>query len=154
MLDTDEKGLVHRLLNAVKKGEILKPGGIIFLLVSDKFRGKNVRLQALANGFAVRPVSKHLFDDGECIEVIGIWKPFEFNESIFEEEIGSTNSELLASSKPTGTFLFTGRQTDGHGRRGRAWSHESQAFAGSWVVHQQGIQTNPGVMQALSLIHI
>ena len=148
LLDTDEKGLVHRLLNAVKNGEILKPGGIIFLLVSDKFRGKKVRLQALANGFAVRPVSKHLFEDGECIEVIGVWKPFESNESIFEDEIGSTNSELLASSKPTGTFLFTGRQTDGHGRRGRAWSHESRAFAGSWVVNEQGIQTNPGVLQA------
>ena len=40
LLDTDEKGLVHRLLNAVKKGEILKPGGIIFFLFRTNLEGK------------------------------------------------------------------------------------------------------------------
>ena len=147
LIDTDETGLVHRLLTAVEHGRLLNTGGVILLLVSNKYHGKKARYQALKKGFAVRSISKHCFEDGECLEVLGLWKPYESSERIFETQVGSTNSDLLASNKPEGTFLHAEIQTDGHGRRGRTWSHESRAFAGSWVIHEHNEQPKPGQMQ-------
>ena len=147
LLDTDEKGLFTRLLNLLKTTTILAEGGTVFVLVSRNEKSKDIRKKCIAEGFAIRCVSTQLFEDGECLEVFAIWRPFEHQQKIFEKEIGSTNTALLESNHETGTFLQAGRQLSGHGRRGREWSHEDVAFAGSWVIHDQNSIPSPGLLQ-------
>ena len=147
LLDTDEKGLVSRLLNQLNTNNILADGGVIYLLVSQNEKGIAARPNCLRNGFAVRTIAQHQFDDGEQLAVLGIWRPFHGNSNIFKAEIDSTNSSLLSSENVEGDFLQAGRQLMGHGRRGRAWSHEDIAFAGSWVIRENCERPNPGLLQ-------
>jgi biotin-[acetyl-CoA-carboxylase] ligase BirA-like protein len=147
LLDTDEKGLVNRLLHQIQTSNILAQDGIVYLLVSQNERGKAARTLCLRNGFAVRTITTHTFDDDECLEVLGIWRPFQHHSKSYEEEINSTNTSLLNSDEKEGGFLQAGRQTAGHGRRGRPWSHEDVAFAGSWVIHERSTMPNPGLLQ-------
>ena len=147
LLDTDDKGLVTRLLNLLQTTNILADRGVIYLLVSHNERGKSARALCLRNGFAVRSVITHTFDDGECLEVLGIWRPYQLNSKIYKDELDSTNTSLLNSNEKEGDFLQAGRQLAGHGRRGRVWSHEDVAFAGSWVIHEHTLTPNPGLLQ-------
>tara|TARA_B110000305_G_scaffold197794_1_gene223602 strand:+ start:217 stop:1689 length:1473 start_codon:yes stop_codon:yes gene_type:complete len=147
LLDTDDKGLVNRLLHHLKTSNILAADGVVYLLVSQNERGKAARTLCLRNGFAVRTITTHTFDDDECLEVLGVWRPFQFHSKSLEKEINSTNTSLLNSDDKEGSFLQAGRQTAGHGRRGRAWSHEDIAFAGSWVIHERSTSPNPGLLQ-------
>ena len=147
LLDTDDMGLVSRLLNHLQTANILAEGGVIYLLISQNERGNSARTLCLRNGFAVRTVTTHEFDDSECLEVLGIWRPYQLNSQFYENEIDSTNTSLLNSDKKEGDFLQAGRQLAGHGRRGRIWSHEDAAFAGSWVIHEDTLTPNPGLLQ-------
>ena len=147
LLDTDDRGLVSRLLDHVNTSKILAEGGVIFLLVSQNQRGKTARSTCIKKGFAVRSAAAHRFDDGECLEVLSIWRPFEHQSKMFHEELDSTNTSLLSSDEGEGGFLQTGIQRAGHGRRGRVWTHEKVAFAGSWVVHDRTQLPNPGLLQ-------
>ena len=147
LLDTDEKGLFARLLNLLKTTTILAEGGIVLILVSRNEKSKDIRKKSIKEGFAIRSVSTQILDGGECLEVFALWRPFELQQKLFENEIGSTNTALLESDDRTGTFLQAGRQLSGHGRRGRKWSHEDVAFAGSWVVHDQKSIPSPGLLQ-------
>tara|TARA_B110000459_G_scaffold110927_1_gene122965 strand:- start:956 stop:1984 length:1029 start_codon:yes stop_codon:yes gene_type:complete len=147
LLDTDDKGLVNRLLHHIQSSNILADDGVVYLLVSQNERGKAARTLCLRNGFAVRTITTHTFDDDECLEVLGVWRPFQHHSKSYEEEINSTNTSLLNSDEKEGGFLQAGRQTAGHGRRGRPWSHEDVAFAGSWVIHERSTMPNPGLLQ-------
>ena len=147
LLDTDNKGLVARLMGHLKSNTLLKQDGIIFLLVSQNEKGSRARTVCLANGFAVRTVASNIFEDGERLEVLGVWKPYVTAKSTFVESIESTNTELLKSTTGIGTMLQAGRQTSGHGRRGRPWSHEEQAFAASWVIDEIRGAPNPNQLQ-------
>ena len=147
LLDTDEKGLVARLLNQLQTSNVLAEEGVIYLLISQNERGNSTRTLCLRNGWAVRTITTHTFEDGECLEVLGIWRPYQLNSKTYEEEIGSTNTSLLNSDEKEGDFLQAGRQIAGHGRRGRLWSHEDVAFAGSWVIHERSTTPNPGILQ-------
>ena len=147
LLDTDEKGLVARLLHQLNTSTVLADGGVVYLLVSENEKGRTARSTCLRNGFAVRKVAEHQFEDEEQLVVLGIWRPYHSNLKLFESEIDSTNSTLLASEHIEGDFLQAGRQLAGHGRRGRTWSHEDIAFAGSWVIHDRSELPNPGLIQ-------
>ena len=147
LLDTDEKGLVARLLNHLKKSTILAKGGTVFLLVSQNEKSKGIRSTCIGNGFAIRSVSIQRLEDGEYLEVYALWRPFEDQAKLFEDEIDSTNTFLLHSKHGEGSFLQAGRQLAGHGRRGRKWSHEEVAFAGSWVIHDSSSISSPGLLQ-------
>ena len=147
LLDTDKKGLVNRLLSHLQTSNILAEEGIVYLLVSQNERGRGARTLCLTNGFAVRTITTHTFEDGECLEVLGIWRPFQLYSKTYEKEMSSTNTSLLNSDEKEGSFLQAGRQTAGHGRRGRPWSHENIAFAGSWVIHERSKAPNPGLLQ-------
>ena len=147
LLDTDDKGLVTRLLNHLQTTNILAEGGVIYLLVSQNQRGNSARALCLRNGFAVRTVTTHRFEDAECLEILAIWRPYQLNSKIYKDEIDSTNTSLLNSDENEGSFLQAGRQLAGHGRRGRSWSHEDVAFAGSWVLHEHTLTPNPGLLQ-------
>jgi len=147
LIDTDDKGLVTRLLHQIQTTNILAEGGVIYLLMSQNKRGMSARALCHRKGLAVRTMATHTFDDGECLEVLGIWRPYQFNSKTLVEEIDSTNSTLLNSDEKEGSFLQADRQLAGHGRRGRAWSHEDVAFAGSWVIHEHAKAPNPGILQ-------
>lgn len=147
LLDTDQKGLVSRLLNHLKTTAILAEGGTVFLLVSQNEKSKRIRTTCIGEGFAIRSVSVRRLEDGECLEVFALWRPFEHQAKMFEAEIDSTNTFLLESEHSVGSFLQAGRQRAGHGRRGRPWSHEDTAFAGSWVLHDSSSISSPGLLQ-------
>ena len=147
LLDTDNKGLIPRLLQLLRENKILNKGGLIVLLVSQSGNGKQARKQCIANGFAVRSMSTRTLDDGEVLEVLSVWKPYEEAAVRYIESIASTNTALLHNDLTVGTLLHAGIQTQGHGRRARPWSHENVAFAGSWVVRQQHSGFNPNVLQ-------
>src|SRR5579875_1841362 len=56
------------------------------------------------------------------VRVTGGWRPF--RTPVRLEEIGSTNTELVARARagaPEGTVLLAERQTAGRGRLGRRW---------------------------------
>src|SRR5579875_3157458 len=60
----------------------------------------------------------------ECgsVAVTAGWRPF--RSPVLLEEIGSTNTELVARARagaPEGTVLLAERQTAGRGRLGRRW---------------------------------
>tara|TARA_B100000767_G_C19760157_1_gene534808 strand:- start:1146 stop:2618 length:1473 start_codon:yes stop_codon:yes gene_type:complete len=147
LLDTDDRGLVNRLMHHLQASNILAKEGVVYLLISQNERGKGARELCLRNGFAVRTITTHAFDDGECLEVLGVWRPFQLHSKSYQKEIDSTNTSLLNSDEKVGGFLQAGRQTAGHGRRGRVWSHEDVAFAGSWVIHERSATPNPGLLQ-------
>lgn len=147
LLDTDPKGLVSRLLNHLQSSKILSEDGLVFLLISKNEKGNNARKECLATGFAVRAVASETFEDGECLEVLGIWRPYRSKSINFVESIPSTNTALLQSDDDVGTLLHAGVQSSGHGRRGRPWSHEEQAFAGSWVIDEIRGVPNPNQLQ-------
>ena len=147
LLDTDQKGLVSRLLHHLQKSKILAKNGTVFLLVSQNEKSRTIRSTCIGNGYAIRSVSIQRFEDGECLEVFAVWRPFEHQEKLFEAEINSTNTFLLDSKNGEGTFLQAGLQRAGHGRRGRKWSHEDVAFAGSWVIQDSSSISNPSLLQ-------
>ena len=147
LLDTDHKGLVARLMAQLKSNALLKQDGFMFLLVSQNEIGRRARSVCLANGFAVRTVASKTFEDGEQLEVLGIWKPYSAAETTYVESIESTNTESLNSTAEIGTMLQAGRQTSGHGRRGRSWIHEEQAFAASWVIDEKRGVPDPNQLQ-------
>lgn len=147
LLDTDRRGLVSRLLKHLKSSKILSENGLVFLLISNNEKGKSARIECLANGFAIRTVASKRFDDGECLEVLGIWRPYHAKNITFVESIASTNTALMESDDAVGTLLYAGVQSSGHGRRGRPWSHEEQAFAGSWVIDEIRGIPNPNQLQ-------
>lgn len=147
LLDTDQKGLVSRLLNHLKTTAILAKGGAVFLLVSQNEKSRKIRTTCIGDGFAIRSVSVKRMDDGECLQVFALWRPFEHQTKMFEAEIDSTNTFLLESKDREGSFLQAGRQLAGHGRRGRTWSHEDVAFAGSWVIQDSTSISSPGLLQ-------
>ncbi len=147
LLDTDQKGLVSRLLMQLNTTTILADGGTVFLLVSRNERSRRIRTTCIREGFAIRSVSVQRLEDGECLEVFALWRPFEQQAKLYETEIDSTNTFLLNSMHPKGSFLQAGRQLAGHGRRGRPWSHEDVAFAGSWVIHDSSSISSPGLLQ-------
>ena len=147
LLDTDRKGLVSRLLKHLQSSKILSEDGLVFLLISNNQKGIIARKECLANGFAVRVVASETFEDGECLEVLGIWRPYHSKSINFVESIPSTNTALLQSDDDIGTLLHAGVQSSGHGRRGRPWSHEEQAFAGSWVLDEIRGVPNPNQLQ-------
>ncbi|MBT60932.1 MAG: hypothetical protein CMA63_05205 [Euryarchaeota archaeon] len=147
LLDTDHQGLVKRLLQQVRKNRLLKPDGVVFLVVSSAGTGAACQATCISQGFASRTVESASFSDGEQLNVIAAWNPYSNSESEHVESIPSTSSHLLQGEHGVGTLLTADVQTSGHGRRGRQWVHGTNAFAGSWVLHHGTANFAPGIMQ-------
>ena len=136
LLDTDQVGLAKRLIGQISKGELLSKHGLALILATNDQRGEKIPAHCIAAGLACRKFSTHEFDDGEMLTVYAIWHPFSEAKSEHREEVGSTNQILLETPGKVGDHLRADVQTAGRGRRGRAWSSERVAFAGSWRVHE------------------
>jgi len=68
LLDTDQIGLVSRLMQQVRENQLLTKNGLMLLLVSGNERGLGTEGKANENGFAARCVATHTFEDGEVLQ--------------------------------------------------------------------------------------
>lgn len=149
LLDTDQIGLVPRLMHHVSENQLISKNGLILLLVSGNERGLSAEMFAHSYGFAARCVATHTFDDGEQLRVIAIWNPYA-NASIHQfDSIPSTNQAALQDASIEGDLFLAKHQTAGRGRRGRSWSSEAECFAGSWLLQNGTTEFAPGLMQIL-----
>ena len=135
LLDTDSIGLVSRLAKLISTGKLMTPTGMALILVSNNQRGKDTKRICLQNGLSCREFSSTQFEDGEELIVYAIWQPFSNCPISILDEVDSTNKMLLDDGGEIGASIQAKRQLQGKGRRGRTWTSESIAFAGSWIVH-------------------
>jgi biotin-[acetyl-CoA-carboxylase] ligase BirA-like protein len=150
LLDTDDKGLVSRLMTQVSENQLISKNGIILLLVSGNERGLDAEQEAQKNGFAARCVSKHAFEEGDGLRTIAIWNPYTSASTHRFESLASTNQSALEQSRSVGDLFTALQQTSGRGRRGRAWSSEKSCFAGTWTLALGPPTMSPGLMQILA----
>ena len=149
LLDTDETGLVSRLMRQVRENQLLTKNGLILLLVSGNERGLETESKANENGFAARCVATHTFEDGELLRVVAVWNPYAQSSVHAFESIDSTNRAALEDGTNEGDFFSAQQQTAGRGRRGRSWSSEARCFAGSWLVRTTSPELSPGLLQII-----
>ena len=135
LLDTDTIGLVSRLVKLISAGKLMTSTGMALILVSNNQRGRDTKRICLQNGLSCRKFSSQQFEDGEELSVYAIWHPFSFCTTSVYDEVDSTNNMLLNKGGKIGTSIEAKKQLQGRGRRGRSWSSETSAFAGSWIVH-------------------
>ena len=149
LLDTDQIGLVSRLMQQVRENQLLTKNGLMLLLVSGNERGLETEGKANKNGFAARCVATHIFEDGEVLRVVAVWNPYAQSAVHAFESIDSTNRLALEEGIDEGDFFSAKKQTAGRGRRGRSWSSEAQCFAGSWVLRSAPPELPPGLLQII-----
>jgi biotin-[acetyl-CoA-carboxylase] ligase BirA-like protein len=135
LLDTDLIGLVSRLAKLISAGKLMTPTGMALILVSNNQRGRDTKRICLQNGLSCRQFSSKQFEDGEELIVYAIWHPFSNCTVSMLDEVDSTNKRLLDIGGRIGTSVQAKKQLEGKGRRGRTWTSETIAFAGSWIVH-------------------
>ena len=150
LVDTDQKGLVSRLMAQVKKNSLLTNQGMILLLVGGNSKGSNAEHEAQRHGFAARCVATHSFEDGEMLRVIALWTPYASATIHQNDVVDSTNQLALDTGEQEGDLFVARRQSAGRGRRGRTWSSEEEAFAGSWLLRKGRFGHHPGLVQILS----
>lgn len=150
LVDTDQKGLVSRLMAQVKKNSLLTNQGMILLLVGGNSKGSNAEHEAQRHGFAARCVATHSFEDGEMLRVIALWTPYASSTIHQHDVVDSTNQLALDTGEQEGDLFVARRQSAGRGRRGRTWSSEEEAFAGSWLLRKGRFGHHPGLVQILS----
>jgi biotin-[acetyl-CoA-carboxylase] ligase BirA-like protein len=136
LIDTDQIGLMNRLLSTIKNKDLLSPGGRILTLARNEGKGF---------GFAHREWDRLKFENGEELVLTCLWRPWEGCDILFKENIESTN-EFLLSHRGIGSFLRAENQSSGRGRRNRHWANIEGCFAGSWIV-EEGMDINPGHLQ-------
>ena len=139
LVDTDNQGLAKRLLDCVNKNHLLATGGRILILG----RANSIHSQ---DGFAARKWDELNFENGEQLQIVCLWRPYEKSTKKYVEKTGSTNDDLLSSNEEVGTHISTSWQDLGRGRRDRTWTSIDGCYAGSWVVAKSN-EINPGLLQ-------
>ena len=134
LIDTDDTGLFHRYVRRISNGQLLKEKGIALAVVSSLLDGSNACSIAWRYGLAARVLATETFEDGESLDLVGIWRPYAGVQSIHESVVESTNTSLLDSDYPLGVRCTADKQLDGRGRRGRSWESLEGSIAASWIV--------------------
>ena len=134
LIDTDDKGLFVRYVKRISNGHLLKEKGIALAVVSSLLDGSNACSIAWRHGLAARVLATETFDDGESLDLIGIWHPYAGVQTIHESVVTSTNTLLLDSDYPVGVRCTSDKQLNGRGRRGRSWQSLEGSVAASWIV--------------------
>lgn len=132
--DTDSKGLHVRLFELLAKGQLLTEQGIAYITVSSKGFAHDAQAEAWCRGLAARTVAQTRFDDGEVLSVLALWRPFRGSPIQSVESTKSTNDDVLDLSSQAGASVRAQQQSDGRGRRGRAWINTEGAMMASWLV--------------------
>jgi len=134
LVDTDARGLVQRFFAAVADGRLLTQNGVAFLTVSSKGFAGNAQAWAWSNGLAARTAATTVFEDGERLDVLAVWKPFSNAPVTHLSVVGSTNDEIFENASLVGTSVRSDHQTAGRGRRQRAWVSPQRAMMASWLI--------------------
>ena len=148
LIDTDEHGLLKRALKLISNG-LLADNGLALFVVSSQNEFSNYRFESHSLGMATREISNLIFDDGEELRVIAVWKPYAFAHKTSLEIVESTNTFLLDSGMSEGSSVSSKNQIKGHGRRNRVWNDYQESYAGSWLLFDSIPKLSPGVMQIL-----
>jgi BirA family biotin operon repressor/biotin-[acetyl-CoA-carboxylase] ligase len=160
MVDLDWKqgsGVV--LLDAIEEGDLLNDDGIVLIIRSSTTIGRYLGEEAIGRGWAQRSAVAITFDDGEHLEVLAFWRPW--NARPVEEVgiISSTNSLMLEQGGKIGRCIKALNQTKGRGQRDSKWVSKEGDLLCSWLVpvNDAGIlQLSAGIalMQSLDSIEI
>jgi methylase of polypeptide subunit release factors len=105
LVDTDQKGLVSRLMAQVKKNSLLTNQGMILLLVGGNSKGSNAENEAQRHGFAARCVATHSFEDGETLRIIALWTPYTSSKIHQHDVVDSTNQLALDTGEQEGDLF-------------------------------------------------
>ena len=136
LVDNDEVGLYSRFLQELRDGSLLAPGALALAVVSSKKDGDTACEQAWVQGLAASVCAIHVFESGEELAVVKVWKPYEHSMLRVEASVSSTNEVLLNEDSNEGTSLRALVQHQGRGQRGRSWTSTEGALLASWVVGQ------------------
>ena len=134
LVDTDRQGLIQRLFSAMAAGKLLTQAGVAFLTVSSKGFADTAQAWAWSNGLAARTVANTVFEDGESLDVLAVWRPFSNAPVVHLPVVGSTNDEIFQRAEIIGATVRSDHQTAGRGRRGRKWVSQGGAMLASWLV--------------------
>lgn len=154
MIDTDDVGLYARFLNLIAGGQLLRPGGRAYVVVSNLGVGSRAVPLAWRKGFAARVVGQCQFEEGELLSAIALWRPFPKAKVEHHPTLESTNAYLLDAHYPLGSRVSARHQSKGRGRRGRSWVSPSRAIMASWVVAMDGSMTHSTMHQLLVGHHV
>jgi BirA family biotin operon repressor/biotin-[acetyl-CoA-carboxylase] ligase len=149
LLDTDDAGLVSRLMSHVRKNQLITKRGLLLLLVSGTKRGLETERIAQSNQLAARCIATHTFEDQEQLRVVAIWNPYAGSSVHQFDTLESTNASALDDGVVEGDLFISKQQTSGRGRRGRTWSSEEKCFAGTWLLRTTLPEIKPGLMQLM-----
>ena len=134
LTDTDDQGLVPRLLELIAAGRLLNERGTAFVTVSSRGIGLDAQAVAWRHGLAMRSVASTEFGDGETLQVLAIWRPYVGSPVVSLPTTKSTNDEVLQHATRPGASVRAGHQSAGRGRRGRDWETTPGALLASWLV--------------------
>lgn len=154
MIDTDEIGLYARFLNLLEAGQLLRPRGRAYVIVSNLGIGEQALPLAWRKGFAARVVGQCQFEEGEVLSALALWRPFPEAKVEHFPTLESTNAYLLNSPHGLGSRASADHQSKGRGRRGRSWTSPSQAVMASWVVALSGGMAHSTMHQLLVGHHV
>jgi len=146
-------------LNAIEEGDLLNDDGIVLVIRSSTTIGRYLGVEAIGRGWAQRSAIAITFDDGEHLEVLAFWRPWNARPI---EEVGiipSTNSLMLEQGGEIGRCIRALNQTKGRGQRDSKWVSEEGDLLCSWLVpvNDAGVlQLSAGIalMQSLDSIEI
>ena len=134
LIDTDAHGLIQRFFGAVADGRLLTQNGVAFLTVSSKGYAGKAQAWAWSNGLAARTAATTVFEDGEQLDVLAVWRPYSDAPVTHLPVVGSTNDEIFQNAAVVGASVRSDHQTAGRGRRGRTWVSPERAMMASWLV--------------------
>ena len=134
LTDTSPSGLYAAFVQRLATTSLLAKGGVALLVVSSMGAQPGACSQAWGWGLAAQPVVRRTFEDGEVLDVLALWRPYEGSPSAHVASVESTNASLLVSEDAVGHRLSADRQGEGHGRQGRPWVSSPDAIEASWVV--------------------
>lgn len=154
MIDTDDVGLYARFLNLLESGQLLRPGGRAYVIVSNLGIGDRAMPLAWRKGFAARVVGQCQFEEGEVLSALALWRPFPKATVEHHPTLESTNAYLLNSTYGLGSRVSADHQSKGRGRRGRSWTSPKQAVMASWVVALDGGMSHSTMHQLLVGHHV
>jgi BirA family biotin operon repressor/biotin-[acetyl-CoA-carboxylase] ligase len=144
MVDLDwEQGSGVILLDAIEEGDLLNDDGIVLIIRSSTTIGRYLGEEAIKRGWAQRSAIGITFDDGEHLEVLAFWRPWDARPVEEVGVISSTNSLMLEQGGEIGRCIRALNQTKGRGQRESKWVSKEGDLLCSWLVPMN----DPGVLQ-------
>ena len=146
------KKLHEILLKKIENENCLSKDGFVILIHNDNGPGRMLSSECRKLGWSSRCIKNEVLEDGEKLYSTIIWKPWSSAEKIVLDEVDSTNTYLLESSFPTGSYAIAKKQTRGRGQRKNNWVHFKGGWCGSWIIPLEA--SSPQVIQAKAALAV